>query len=171
MSAAVDLAGQRQLRFAAAHVESACTLGSVVLVPGERQEIDPKLVHVEGNLARSLRRVGVQEDAARLRDGANFSERLQYADLVVCRHHRDEDRAFGDRSLQLVEVDEALCVDPQPGHPAAFALEPLARVEHRFVLGRHGDDVIAAIAEGMCDALDGEVVRFGRPAGEDDLLR
>ena len=48
---------------------------------------------------------------------------------------------------QLVEVDEALGVDAKPRHPAAFALEALARVEHRLVLGRHGDDVIAAIAQ------------------------
>jgi len=39
------------------------------------------------------------------------------------------------------------------------------------VLGDLGDDVVAALAIHLCDALDGEVVRLGCARGEDDLLR
>jgi hypothetical protein len=38
------------------------------------------------------------------------------------------------------------------------------------VLGDLGDDVVAALAVHLGDALDGEVVGFGGAGGEDDLL-
>ena len=69
------------------------------------------------------------------------------------------------------EIDEALRVHAEPGDAAALALEALAGVEHRLVLGRGGDDVIAAIAQRVGDALDREVVGLGRAAREDDLVR
>ena len=44
-------------------------------------------------------------------------------------------------------------------------------VEHRLVLGRHRDDVVgrAVAAARRRDALEREVVGFGRAAGEHDL--
>ena len=42
---------------------------------------------------------------------------------------------------------------------------------HRLVLGDARDDVIALLAVHLGDALDREVVRFGRAAREDDFLR
>ena len=37
-------------------------------------------------------------------------------------------------------------IDAEPRDPPAVALEPLERIEHGLVLGRHRDDVIAALA-------------------------
>ena len=51
------------------------------------------------------------------------------------------------------------------------ALERLAGVEDRLVLGGRGDDVVALLLVELDDALDREVVGLGRAAGEDDLLR
>ena len=104
-------------------------------------------------------------------DGADLGERLQDADLVVGGHHRDEHGLVGDRLAQLVEADEAVAVDAEPRDAPALALEPLERIEHRLVLGCDVTHVIAAVAAGVRRALDGEVVRLGRAAGEDDLAR
>ena len=80
--------------------------------------------------------------------------------------------SVGHRRAQLVEIDEAVGVDAEPRHAPALALEPLARVEHRLVLGRDGDDVIAAVAAARAaHALEREVVGLGGAAGEDDLAR
>ena len=47
--------------------------------------------------------------------------------------------------------------------------QPLDRVEDRLVLGGGRDQVVAPPSRGLRDPLDGQVVRFGRPGGEDDL--
>src|SRR4051812_23747126 len=68
VAAAVDLARERKLRLAAADVESAGALRAVVLVTGEGQQIHAKLRDVQWDLPGGLRRIGVQEHAALLRD-------------------------------------------------------------------------------------------------------
>ena len=87
---------------------------------------------------------------------------------------RDEDGlvgAFGDDgALELVEVDEAVGLHGQIGDVVALLLELLAGVEDGLVLGDLGDDVVAALAVHLGDALDGEVVGLGGAGGEDDLL-
>ncbi len=82
----------------------------------------------------------------------------------------DEDRLVGDRGAQIVEADQAVLLHRQIGDPVAVLLEALARVDHRLVLGDARDDVIALLAVHLGDALDREVVRLGRAAGEDDFL-
>ena len=60
--------------------------------------------------------------------------------------------------------------DRQVGDLEALALEALAGVEHRLVLGLRGDDVVALLLVELGGALDREVVRLGRARGPDDLL-
>ena len=99
---------------------------------------------------------------------------LDDADFVVGVHDGDEDGlvgAFGDDgALEVVEVDEAVGLDGQVGDDVAHLLELLAGVEDGLVLGDLGDDVVAALAVHLGDALDGEVVGLGGAGGEDDLL-
>ena len=82
----------------------------------------------------------------------------------------DQDGLVVDGPLQVFEVDQAVCLHRQIGDAIAVLLQPLAGIEHRFVLGHLGDDVVAALAVHLGDALDGEVVALGRAGGKDDLL-
>ncbi len=108
----------------------------------------------------------------RAAERADLLQRLQHADLVVGGHHRDDGGALVDRRGQRREIDETLGVDRQHADAAAFARHRLDAFEHAFMLGRHGDDVIAPQrAVEARGALDREVVGFGRARGEDDLAR
>src|SRR5207247_9255486 len=53
----------------------------------------------------------------------------------------------------------------------AVLLEPLARIDDRLVLGDRRDDVVALLAVHLGDALDRQIVRLGRAARDDNLLR
>ena len=104
-------------------------------------------------------------------DLADLANGLQHADFVVGRHDRDKNRLVIDGALQIFEIDEAVGFHRQIGDAIAILLKPLARIEHSLVLGHLGDDVVAALAIHLRDALDGEVVRLRRARGEDDLFR
>ena len=137
----------------------------------DRGQVDLELVDVERHLADHLDGVGVKQHALLFRDRPNRRERLDDADLVVGGHDRDEDGLVGDRVSQLVEIDEAVLLHRQIGDAVAVLLEPLARVDHGFVLGHRRDDVIALLPVHLGDALDREVVGLGRAAREHDLFR
>ncbi len=74
-------------------------------------------------------------------------------------------------AFELVEADAAVLLHRQVGDAIAVLFEVLAGVEHGLVLGDAGDDVVALLAIHLGDALDREVVGFGRAAREDDFLR
>ena len=145
-------------------------MGPYILCPEIDSHVDVLLDHVDRNLADGLSRVGVEDHAALVTELADFRDRLNYADLVVRVHDRDQDRLVVHGALEVVEVDQAVLLDGHVGDAIAVLLEPLAGVEHRFVLGHRGDDVVALLAVHLGDALDGEVVAFGGAGGEDDFL-
>ena len=123
-----------------------------------------------GIAAEGLGGVGVEQDAARPGQAADRGQRLQHADLVVGRHHADQDRLRLEGRFERREIDQAVGADRQHRHAAAARLEVPAGVEHRAMLGRHRHDVVAAIARALGHALDRQVVRLGGAAREDDVL-
>src|SRR4030095_11326311 len=69
-------------------------------------------------------------------------------------------------------IDSTLAVHRQEGDVEAFALlQMFACVKHRVVLGRAGDYVSAAGRALPGEPEDGEIVRLGAAAGEDDFVR
>jgi hypothetical protein len=79
--------------------QGAYSLWRVELVPGDREQIDAKPVHVGCNLAGRLSRVGMEEDAMFARDARALLNRLDGAYLVVGMHDADENRARRDSPL------------------------------------------------------------------------
>ncbi len=101
---------------------------------------------------------------------ADLADGLQHANLVVGRHDGDQNRLVVHGPLQVFEIDQSIGLHRQIGHAVAVLLQPLAGVQHRLVLGHLGDDVVAAFAVHLRNALDGQVVALGGAGGKDDLL-
>lgn len=129
-----------------------------------------KFFHVERHLSDPLDGIGVKEDSPPVAEGGDLFDRVNRPDLVVREHESHEDRLFPQNVPDLINVDSAESVGSEVAHLKTFAVELLARVEHRLVLGRAGDDVVSLLAVEAGDAEDREVVRFGRAGSEDDLL-
>src|SRR3984957_19566440 len=103
-------------------------------------------------------------------DFANLRDRLHHAYLVVSKHDSDEDGLVVDGPLQVFEVDQAIRLNGQVGDTVAVLFQALTGIEHRFVLGYLGNDVVAALTIHLGYALDGQVVALGRARGKDDFL-
>ena len=76
-------------------------------------------------------------------EGADFAHRLDHADLVVGVHHAHQHGLGADGVAQAVEIEQAVGRGGQDGGAAAEALQVADGIEHGFVLGGHGDDVVA----------------------------
>ena len=61
-------------------------------------------------------------------------------DLVVGEHDRDQDRAVGERGVELVGIDPSVAIDRQFDDLEAELLEVPQRVTDRVMLDRGGDD-------------------------------
>ena len=67
-------------------------------------------------------------------------------------------------------IDKPISFHRQIRYAVAIFLKPLAGIENGLVLGHLRDDVVAALAIHLGDALDGQVVRLGGAGGKNDLL-
>jgi hypothetical protein len=139
-------------------------------VGGDRGEIDLEPIDVQREGANALGGVGMEDDAVAAGDGTDLGEWLDGADLVVGVHDRDQDGPCGEGLLDLGGVNAADAVDGQVGDREAGLLEVGADGQHRLVLDRRGDQVIAVRAQRHGCALDSEVVALCSAGGEHDLL-
>src|SRR5580658_9995019 len=112
----------------------------------------------------------MEDDVVLAADFANLRNRLDHAYLVVSKHDSDQDGLIVDGPLQVFQVDQAVRLNRQVGDAIAVLFEALTGIEHRFVLGDLGNDVVAPLAIHLGYALDGQVIALGRARGKDDFL-
>ena len=122
--------------------------------------------------SHSLDRIAVKDDSFFFRNLPDLRNRMNRSNLVIGPHDRDQHGLVGDRFAHRVRIDHPEFVDRKISHGRlAGPFQRAATIEHRLVLGDAGDDVVALFLVELDHALDSQVVGFGRPAGEDDVLR
>src|SRR6187551_2939817 len=98
----------------------------------------------------------MEEDVFLAADLADFGDGLDDSDFVVGGHDADEDGRVVDGAAQFFEIYESVGAYGQVSDATAGVFEPVAGVENGFVLRDLGDDVVAALAVGLGDALERE---------------
>jgi hypothetical protein len=101
----------------------------------------------------------------------DFRYRIHRANFVVGVHDRDQDRRRPDRLTHILRIHTAILANRQVRDFETVLLQILAGIQHSLVLDRLGNDVVALFAVHFRDALDHQVVGFGRSAGENNFLR
>ncbi len=155
----------------AAHIQRTDALRAVRLVGRERHQVDLQLLQIDFHLAGRLSGVHMEDDALFAADFAQRFHVLDHADFVVHHHHRHEHGVGTQRSLEDIQVDQAVVLDVQVRDFKALAFQFTTGVEHSLVLGLDRDDVLAAFGVEVGCALDGQVVGFGGAGGPDDFAR
>ena len=171
MRAAVE---ERLERDAFANKERACALGSVHFVTGDGEQIDPAqgAGEVEGQLARGLHGVSVEEHAARPHLLGGFGDRLQRTGFIIGQHKRDQTGVRPQHRHHCCGRNDAVAVRRKVTDLNAAPLKGLGRMENGVVLDGGGDQVrwLAAIEKGLQHAGEREVVAFRAARGENDLF-
>ena len=129
-----------------------------------RGQID--LGEVYSNFASSLRDVAVIQNTTLSANCRKFGDRLDGSDFAVGGLDRDEFRVRAHGVVQLGRIDEPFAIRLQNRQLDAAFLEPLRGRQHRFVLDRGGDQMIAGGEE-----IQRDVVRLGRAGREVDFVR
>jgi hypothetical protein len=95
-----------------------------------------------------------------MRHPHQFRDRLDYANLIIHQHDRDQRGFVVDRRLGHVEIDQAIGTDLKPDDFDALPFQPLGAVQHRGMLGRDRHQ-FAALGS-FKRALERPVERLGR---------
>ena len=66
-------------------------------------------------------------------DGADFLDWLNDAGLVIHGHHGNERRVGADRSLEFLEIKDAVLFDSKVGNIKTLLLQLSTRIEDTFV--------------------------------------
>ena len=156
--------------------ERARAARSVELVGREREQVEAVAREVDGEVARGLHGVGVEERAALADGAADVAHGLHRAHLVVRVHDGDEARVVAKGRLHGRDAHDAVGVGAHEGDVEASAKgavrrgEALEHPEDARVLDGRGDDVAPAClgAEGGTRE-QGLVVCLGAAGGELDL--
>ncbi len=152
-------------------VERAHPFRTVHLVGRDAHEIRSPLVDTNGHAPDGLHGIGVKQDPSLAAQPSDLRDRLNGPDLVVRRHHRNEDGVGTQGPGDLVRGDDAVRSDADDGDLESLALDRPRRLEHGRMLDRGRHQVTAARARHARRAPHGEVVRLRRPGGEHDVSR
>ena len=143
VTATVHLRFQAHARFAT-HIQSANAFGAVGFVRGQAHQVDRQGLQIDLNFASRLRRVHMEHDAFFATQRTNACNVLHHTDFVVHMHDADQNRVGANGGFQHIHVQHAVFLHIEVGHFKTLTLEFTHGVEHRFVLGFHGDEVLAA---------------------------
>ena len=112
----------------------------------------------------------MEQNALFTTDCADFAHGLDRSDLVIAVHDGDQHGLIGDRFAKLIKIDQSVLAHGQVSHPATMFFQSLTGVQHRFVLGRGSDDMVALLGIHLRHTFNCQIVRFRGAAGEDDLF-
>ena len=114
------------------------------------EHIDMHLVHIDGNLCIRLYRIGVEQYTVLLRNLTDFGNGLDGTDLVVGKHHADQNGIGADGCFQLVQADQSVSVHIQIGDLKASLLQILTGMENGMVLDLRGNNMFSLRSISFC---------------------
>ena len=151
-------------------VQGTNPLGAVDLVPRDGQEIHTQRLDMDGNLAESLDRIGVEQDVPLAAHLGDLGDREEHSRLVVGVHEADQNRVRPDRSSHLVRIQHTLAVHRQPRDRAPLTLQMIGGMEDGVMLDRRDDEMARATGSGSDDPRQGQIIRLGPTPGENDAV-
>ncbi len=154
-----------------AHVERADARRPAELVAGQREQIDPQGLHVDGEPAHRLTRIRVEAHLGLPREPRRLGDLLEGPDLVVRVLDARKERArLADLRGVPVHVDPSVAVDGHDHHFESVALEGMAHAADRRMFDGAHHDARPQLADGAHAAPDRERHRLRAARREHDLV-
>ena len=170
VTAAVHLCFDADTRFTT-NVQRADPFRAIDFVAGEGHQVHFQLAQIDRQFAHALGRVNVIDDTARAAHFADGRDVLNDADFVVNVHDGNQNGVITHGRFELFQVDDPVALWRQVSHFVTFTLQLAAGIQHGFVFGFTGDDVLAFFLIKVGCTFDRQVVGFGRTGGENNLTR
>ena len=114
------------------------------------EHVNMHLIHMNGNLCIRLYRIGMKQYAVLFCDLTDLGDGLDGTDLVVGKHHADQNSIGADGCFQLVQADQSVSVHIQIGDLKASLLQILTGMENGMVLDLRGNNMFSLRSISFC---------------------
>ena len=138
----------------------------------DRHQINAERGGLHFQLAEALHAIAVEQcGCSRPLDGpAHRLQRLEGADLIVDRHHADQNGIAVDRLQKILPAHLAIFPGGEKNHLKPLPLQLLHRLFYAWVLDRRRHNPVAPACKRLHRAKNGQIVRFRPAGGEKHLL-
>ncbi len=170
MAATMDLCIDLNARLTA-HIQRADPFGAIHFVGGKGHQIDREFTQIDRELTYALCGINMEQDATFAAERAHRGDILNHANFIVHVHDRHQNGVIAQCSTQILNRDQTIRGGRQPGDLEAFTFKLQAGINHRFMFGYAGNNVLAARLIKLGRAFNGEVVGFGGTGGKHDFTR
>ena len=92
---------------------------------------------------------------------ADFAKRrngLNHANFVIHKHHRHQHGVGADGGFEGIEINQTVFLDVKVSDLKALTLEFTTGIEHSFMFGFDGDDVLAALSVKASSTLNCQII-------------
>ena len=151
-------------------IQKADALGAVQLVAAGAEHIDMVLVYIDRHLTEGLYRVGMEQNAVLMGDFTYLFDRLNGSNLIICKHHGNQDGFRTDGFLEFLDLDHTIFIYGQVRNLIAMLLQPLTGVQNRMMLDLCGNNVFSFALICLCSRFQRPVVGLASACGEINLL-
>ena len=110
------------------------------------------LIDINRHLSESLNCIGMEQNAVFFCNFTDLFDGLNGSDLVVGKHHRDQDGVRADGFFQFIQLDNTVFIHIQVGNLKALFLQPLAGMQNGMMLNLAGDDVFSFALISFCSS-------------------
>lgn len=101
---------------------------------GEREVIDGRLAHIDGDFSDGLHGVAVEKDAPCAAELGDLGNGEEHAGFVIRPHERDASGVRRDGIFRVGERKQAVAIDGQIGDTEAHLFPATTKAKHRRVL-------------------------------------
>lgn len=117
-------------------------LGTMKFLRGKGQQVNALSSHINGDLARSLYRVRMEQNTPFSAYRTNLGNRLDGADFIVGIHYRHKAGILMDGLFYLRGGNDTVWVNIQQLDYIPFLLQPLQCTQYGMVFKRSGEDML-----------------------------
>lgn len=137
---------------------------------GERDQISPHRMHIQPDPPRRLRRINMKRRTRRPHQNTNRSKILRHANLIIHRHHTDQDSGNPQCRLQHRQIQQTIGLHRQNHRLETLRRQRLHALQHTFMLSGEGNNPPLPLRPSKPRrTLDGEIIRLRRTRGENNL--
>ena len=103
-------------------------------------------------------------------NSGNIGDRIYRADFVIPIHETHQNSFRRNGSFYIVRTYPAILVHREVCGLKSFCSQSMTGIKNRVMLCRACNDMVSLFSTSVGDPSDGEIIRFGRPTGKNNLF-
>ena len=135
------------------------------------KQVNIHTVHIDRHMTHSLYCICMEQDAMFFCNFTDFSDRLDCTDLIICKHHRNQDCFRANSVFQFLQTDAAKLVHIQISHFHTFLFQIFRCMQNGVMFDFCCDDMFLFFITCIYHTTESHVITFRTTCCEVNFFR